>query len=271
MTVAPRDFCLHEKLAAGETVYTIWSSVPEPGLVEALSGGPIGSVTLDMQHGGHHVESVLSCLPPVIAKGKAAIVRIPLGRFDMASRALDMGADAVIAPMINSLDDARAFRDSVKYPPLGKRSWGVSRALALREIEGGTAYLKSANTKTLSFAMIETREAYGLVEEIAAMEGIDGLFVGPADFSIAWSGGAVVDSALDDMQEAIARIAQVARDAGKHAGIFAVAPAMVPRYREMGFRFISIAFDLTLISEGQKAVLAAAGNGPDSGTPEGGY
>ena len=167
--------------------------------------------------------------------------------------------------MINSLEDARAFRDSMKYPPLGKRSWGVSRAVALREVEGGTAFLQSANTKTLSFAMIETREAYGLVEEIAAIDGIDGLFVGPGDFSIAWSGGAVVDAALDEMQEAVANIAQVARDAGKHAGIFAVTPAMVPRYREMGFRFISIAFDLTLISEGQKAVLAAAGAGPDGG------
>lgn len=252
------DYTLADRLAGGETVLTVWSSIPDVGLIEQFAQGPLGSVTLDMQHGGHHVESILNGLVPVVKAGKAAVVRIPLGDFGMASRALDMGADAVIGPMINSVADAIAFRDAVKYPPIGGRSWGVTRALALRGIAGGTDHLKSANAKTVSFAMIETRDAFEVAEEIAALEGIDGLFVGPADFSIAWSGGKVVDPALADMEEAMARIAKIARDAGKHAGIFAANPARVPQFIDMGFRFISVAMDAAIISEGQKAVLAKA-------------
>ncbi|MAS07292.1 MAG: 2,4-dihydroxyhept-2-ene-1,7-dioic acid aldolase [Ahrensia sp.] len=253
------DYTLADRLAAGETVYTVWSSIPETGLLEQFALGPFGAVTLDMQHGGHHVDSVLNGMVPVIKSGKAAVVRVPLGDFGMASRALDFGADAVIAPMINSVEDAIAFRDAMKYPPLGGRSWGVSRALQVRGVPGGPGYLKSANAKTVSFAMIETREAFEIAEDIAAIDGIDGLFLGPSDFSIAWSGGATVDPALADMQDAVVRIADIARSAGKHAGAFAANPAKVPQYAELGYRFISVAMDFSILAEGQKAVLAAAG------------
>lgn len=259
MPAAVHEYTLADRLADGETVYTVWSSVPDLGLIELLANGPVGSVTLDMQHGGHHVESVQKGLVPFIKAGKSAVVRVPLGDFGMASRALDFGADAVIAPMINSIADAIAFRDAMKYPPLGGRSWGVSRALQIRGIGGGTDYLKSANQKTLAFAMIETREAFAVAEEIAALEGIDGLFVGPSDFSIAWSGGAVVDPDLADMNDAVARTAEIARAAGKHAGAFAANPAKVPELVGMGFRFISVAMDFAILAEGQKAVLAKAG------------
>jgi len=257
-----RDYSLADRLAAGETVYTAWSGIPDTGLLEQFALGPFDAVTLDMQHGGHHVQSVLDGLVSIIKAGKSAVVRVPLGDFGMASRALDFGADAVIAPMINSVEDAIAFRDSVKYPPVGRRSWGVSRALQMRGVPGGPAYLKSANSKTVSFAMIETREAFEIAEEIAAIDGIDGLFLGPSDFSIAWSGGATVDPALPDMQEAVARIAEIARSAGKHAGAFAANPAKVPQYAELGYRFVSVAMDFTILAEGQKAVLAAAGVSP---------
>lgn len=259
MANATRDYTLADRLSAGETVHTVWSSIPEVGLIEELARGPFGAITLDMQHGGHHVESVLRGLVPVVQAGKSAVVRVPQGDFGMASRALDMGADAVIAPMINSLEDAVAFRDAMKYPPLGGRSWGASRGLALRGISGGSHYLKSANTKTLAFAMIETREAFAVAEDIAALDGIDGLFLGPSDFSIAWSGGDSVDPALGDMQDAVARIAEIARAAGKHAGAFAASPDKVAEYTGMGYRFISVAMDFAIIAEGQKALQEKAG------------
>ena len=253
------EYTLADRLAADETVLTVWSSIPETGLLEQFALGPFDAVTMDMQHGGHHIESVLNGMVPLIKAGKVVAVRVPLGDFGTASRALDFGADAVVAPMIHSVEDAIAFRDAVKYPPVGGRSWGASRALQMRGVTGGPAFLKSANAKTVSFAMIETREAFEIAEEIAAIDGIDGLFLGPSDFSIAWSGGATVDPALSDMQEAVARIAEVARSAGKHAGAFAANPATVQQYVESGFRFISVAMDFTIIAEGQKSVMAAAG------------
>lgn len=263
------DYTLHGRLAAGETVYTAWSSVPENGLVELFAQGPFGAVTLDMQHGGHHEHSVLTGLSTVIRSGKMAVVRVPLGRLDMASRALDMGADAVIAPMINSVEEAIAFRDAMKFPPLGRRSWGASRAVAVRGIAGGNQYLTTSNDRTLAFAMIETREAFDRVRDIAEIDGIDGLFVGPADFSIAWSGGKTVDPGLPEMDDAVAAIAKAASDVGKHAGIFVANPSIARKYRQMGFRFMALGFDVAMVAEGQKAVLAQA-EGASSGIEENG-
>ena len=100
---------LATRLAAGETLLTAWSGVPDSLTVEIVAAQGFDAVTLDMQHGGHNEDSVLRSLLPVLAAGKHALVRIPVGRFDMASRALDFGAEAVIAPMVNSVADAKAF------------------------------------------------------------------------------------------------------------------------------------------------------------------
>ncbi|MEM1378037.1 MAG: aldolase/citrate lyase family protein [Pseudomonadota bacterium] len=260
--MASAPYTLAQRLAADETVLTAWSSVPDRGFVSALASQPFGAVTLDMQHGGHHESSVFEGLEALIARGMPRVVRVPVGRFDMASRALDFGADAVIAPMVNSVTDARLFANAMKYPPVGERSWGPTRAIGLRGIKGGTDYLKSANADTVSFAMIETREAMAVMSDTAAIDGIDGLFVGPADFSIAWTRGEQMNPRLDDMMDAIARIAETARANCKHAGIFAVNPADVPKFKAMGYRFIAVGFDLAVMAAGAKAVLAVA-NGDD--------
>ncbi|MEL6436880.1 MAG: aldolase/citrate lyase family protein, partial [Pseudomonadota bacterium] len=201
---------------------------------------------------------VLDGLEAVIAREKPAVVRIPVGRFDMASRALDFGADAVIAPMVNSVTDAKRLADAMKFPPTGERSWGPTRAVGLRGIAGGTDYLKSANADTVAMAMIETRQALAVLDDIIAVDGIDGVFVGPADFSIAWTGGEVMNPRLEDMMEPIAKIATTARAVGKHAGIFAVNPADVPRFVEMGYRFIAVGFDTGVVAAGAKQILAIA-------------
>ena len=100
---------LEARLAAGETVCSAWSCVPDALTVEVHAAQAFDAVTLDMQHGGHNEDSVLRSIVPVMRAQKPALVRIPVGRFDMASRALDFGAEGVIAPMVNSIEDARRF------------------------------------------------------------------------------------------------------------------------------------------------------------------
>lgn len=231
---------LADQLRNGETVFTAWSYIPDPILTEALATTEFGAVTLDMQHGGHDERSVLTSVSGILGQGKSAVVRIPVGRFDMASRALDMGTEAVIAPMINTLDDAKAFAAAMKYPPVGERSWGPGRTLLVHRDEGGTPYLKKANAKTLAFAMIETREAFSITDDILAIDGIDGVFVGPSDFSIAWSNGETLDATLQDMMPAIGDIASKAVASGKIACIYAMNPKLCPTYLKMGYRFIAI-------------------------------
>jgi 4-hydroxy-2-oxoheptanedioate aldolase len=248
---------LKSRLDANETLCTAWSGVPDALTVEIVANQGFDAVTLDMQHGGHNEDSVLRCIPPIQAAGKPALVRIPIGRFEMASRALDFGADAVIAPMVNSVADARAFADSMKYPPLGQRSWGPTFA-APRHGKGSQAeWLNECNQRTLAFAMIETRAALAALDGILDVPGIDGIFVGPSDFSIAWSNGGTVDSTLEDMMEAIQSIAERSRKAGKYAAIYIVDPAIAGRMVKMGYRLLAFGSEHGLIAAGAKSVLAS--------------
>lgn len=248
---------LKSRLDADETLCTAWSGVPDALTVEIVARQGFDAVTLDMQHGGHNEDSVLRCIAPIQAAGKPALVRIPVGRFDMSSRALDFGADAVIAPMINSVTDAQAFAASMKYPPLGQRSWGPTFA-APRHGKGTPAeWLHESNQRTLAFAMIETRAAFSALDDILAVPGIDGIFVGPSDFSIAWSNGGQVDSTLEDMMDAVASIADRTRKAGKYGAIYIMEPAIAGRMVKMGFRLLAFGSEHGLIAAGAKAVLEA--------------
>lgn len=249
---------LADRLNADETVFTAWSGIPDALTIDALAATPVDAVTLDMQHGGHHEDSVLRGIAPVIAAGKPVVVRVPVGRFEMASRALDFGADAVIAPMINSIDDARAFAAAMKYPPVGQRSWGASFAMARRGRNNGGEWLASANKDTLAFAMVETREALAILDDILAVPGIDGIFVGPSDFSIAWTNGGTVNPGLDDMMDAIADIGRRTRAAGKHAAIYIVDPALTGRYVSFGYRFLALGNEQRYMSLGAASLLEAA-------------
>jgi 4-hydroxy-2-oxoheptanedioate aldolase len=249
---------LATRLAADETVFTAWSAIPDALTMETLAGTAFDSVLLDMQHGGHSEESVLRCLAPVIARGKPGIVRIPVGRFDMASRALDYGAQAVVAPMINTVEDAKAFAAAMKYPPLGARSWGVSIAAARDGQSDAQKRLENANTETLAFAMIETRQAYDIVDDILAVPGIDAIFIGPSDFSIAWTNGKTMNPGLEDMMEAVTDIAARTRAAGKHVGIYLVNMADAGRLHKMGIRLFGTGPESRLMNMGASALVGDA-------------
>ena len=249
---------LADRLNAGETIFTAWSGIPDAITVEAVANTAVDAVTLDMQHGGHHEDSVLRGLAPIVASGKPGIVRIPVGRFDMASKALDYGAQAVIAPMINTIEDARLFAASMKYPPVGERSWGASYAMARHKTADASGWLGSANSRTLAFAMIETREALAILDDILAVDGIDGVLVGPSDFSIAWSGGKSVNPSMEDMMAGIGDIGRRTRAASKHAAIYVVDPALSGRFVEMGFRFLALGSEQRYMTIGAETLLKAA-------------
>lgn len=247
---------LRRRMAEG-TVLTSWSGIPEPLVVELLAALPPEAVTLDMQHGGHDEASVLRSLPMITNRGRHALVRIPVGRFDMASRALDFGAEAVIAPMVDSVGDAKAFAAAMKYPPLGERSWGPTFAAPRSgRPSDPQAWLANANTDTLAIAMIETRRALDALDDILVVPGIDAVLVGPSDFSIAWTNGERVDPALPEMTETVADIAARAKAAGKFAAIFAADPSLCGRYEEMGFSLIACATEQSLFRAGMQATMA---------------
>ena len=246
---------LATRLAAGETLLTAWSGVPDSLTVEIVAAQGFDAVTLDMQHGGHNEDSVLRSLLPVLAAGKHALVRIPVGRFDMASRALDFGAEAVIAPMVNSVADAKAFAGAMKYPPVGERSWGPTYGFPRHGKGDHAAWLAESNRRTLAFAMIETQAALDALDGILATPGIDGIFVGPSDFSIAWSKGSTINPTLEAMMDTVTSIAGRARESGKHAATYVIDPAIAGRFVAMGFRLLAMGSEHALIGLGARTLL----------------
>lgn len=252
---------LAARLAANETLISCWSGVPDPLTVELMARQGFDAVTLDMQHGGHHEDSVLRCLAPVQAAGKPSLVRVPVGRWDAVSRGLDFGADAVIAPMINSVEDARNFAAAAKYPPLGERSWGPTFAFPRYGKGNMQQYLEETNARTVAFAMIETRAALAALDDILAVPGIDAIFLGPSDFSIAWTQGKTLNPTLEDMTDTVADVARRARAAGKHAAIYLTNPAWAGRYVKMGFQILATGNEGQLMAEGSKQLGAAIAEG----------
>ena len=245
------------KLRAGEVIYCGWSHLADAFVVETIATLGFDAVLLDMQHGGHDTASILAGMTLISGAGAAPFVRIPLGRNDMASRALDFGAACVVAPMINSRADAEAFAGAMKFPPTGSRSWGPLRARALQKDFDNNRYLANANSETLALAMVETREALSVLDDILSVDGIDGVFLGPGDFSISWTNGGSMNPTLEDMMPAVAEIGGKAKAAGKIAGMFVGDPGMCGRFREMGYSLFATGSEQRYMMDGATNILTA--------------
>ena len=142
--MALAGFSLAARLGAGETVYTGWCSLAAPIIVEVAAREGFAAVTIDGQHGLWTPEDVRLGIAAIRQGGAAPIVRIALEDFGSASRALDWGAEGIVAPMINNVEDATRFVGACKFPPIGERSWGPHRAMMLAGVGDATAYLRDA-------------------------------------------------------------------------------------------------------------------------------
>lgn len=250
-------FTLARRLRAGETVFSSWCMLASPIVAETIAREGYASVVLDQQHGLWDTASILAGIAALDHAGTAPVVRVPVGDFAFVSRALDFGAEAIIAPMINTVSDARQFAAAAKYPPLGERSWGPVRALQLQGRSGTVDYLREANDGTLTLAMIETVTALSNVDAIAATPGIDALFIGPYDLSTALSGGKAQDVQAEEVERAIDRICAAATKAGKIPGIYCSNAERGLAMAQRGFRFVTVGNDVGILREGAAAQLKA--------------
>jgi 4-hydroxy-2-oxoheptanedioate aldolase len=251
---------LAERMAQPGTKFAAWGGMPFATIAAHLARLPFEAVALDMQHGLYDFAEMARAITLVTAAGKPAIVRVPVGEFQTASRALDAGASAVIAPMVNTLEDARRLVSFTKFPPVGERSWGPHGAIAISGLGMGD-YLAQANGFTLVLAMIETREAIVAVDDILAVAGIDGVFVGPADTSIALSNGARVDPLHKDVDEAFAHVLKRARAAKKYMGAFAGSGERAKQHAGDGFDLVTVGSDTLYLRAGAEHMLKVARGG----------
>ena len=248
-------FSLARRLHAGETVFSGWCSLPYPLVAETIGREGFPAVTIEGQHGLWDVGAMLTGIAAVRQAGAAPVVRVPVGDFALVSRALDFGAEGVIAPMINTAADARAFAASAKYPPVGERSWGPHRVTALAGIADQSIYLREANDHVITLAMIETRTALDNLDAIIATPGIDGLFLGPSDLSIALSDGKSLDPLAKEVDRELDRMIAAAHSAGKIPGAFCHTAERAAALAKRGVRFLAVMSDIAMLRAGAAAAL----------------
>jgi 4-hydroxy-2-oxoheptanedioate aldolase len=243
-------FSLARRLRGGETVFTAWCNLGSPLVAESLAREGFAAVTIDQQHGLWDTAATVNAIAAIHHAGAAPIVRVPLAQFPIVSRVLDFGAEGVIAPLINTPADARAFVAAAKFPPLGERSWGPHRAMTLGGMSDALAHLREANDLTVTIAMIETRTALDNLDAILATPGLDVVFVGPSDLSIALSNGTALDPHSAEVEKALDGIVAAAQKAGKIPGAYCQNAERAVALAKRGFRFCAVASDLLFLRAG---------------------
>src|ERR1700684_3396055 len=248
-------FTLARRLRAGETIFSGWCSLPYPILAETVGREGFPAVTLEGQHGLWDVSSLITGVAAVRQGGSAPIVRVPVGDFALVSRALDFGAEGIIAPMINTAADARAFAAAAKFPPIGERSWGPHRAMTLGGVSDMGTYLREANENIITLAMIETRTALANFEAIINTPGIDGFFLGPSDLSIALSNGSNVDPLSKEVEGHLDTLIAGAQKAKKIPGAYCHSAERAAALAKRGVKFLAVSSDLAMLRAGAAVAL----------------
>lgn len=246
-----------DRLRRGEAAFVGWSGTREPQGLEVMLNAGCDGVVIDCQHGMVDALGVDAGIQTAAACAKPALVRVALGDVGGAARYLDWGAAGVIVPMVNSAEDARALVKELKYAPLGARSYGPIRAAALAGLTSA-AYFAKANGFTLLFAMIETKAGLAAVDEILAVEGIDGVLVGPNDLCIALTDGAVVDALHPAVDAALDTIAAAAKKAGKLAAAFCTSGARAGALAKRGYQLVSLPTEPMMLRQATAEELAKA-------------
>ena len=253
-----------QALAAGQVQIGLWSAFPSPYVTEMLAGSGYDWLMLDTEHSPSDVPQVLAQLQAVDAarqpRPTSAVVRPAWNDSVLIKRYLDIGAQTLLVPFVQNAQEAQAAVDAMRYAPAGIRGMGGSTRAS--NFGRDSSYIAQAQQELCLLVQVETQEALAEIEAIAAIEGVDGIFIGPADLSasMCYPGQPrhpAVDAAIND---AIRRI----RAAGKAPGILMVDETRARECLALGAQFVAVAMDLILLRTAADGV--AAKFVADSGT-----
>jgi 4-hydroxy-2-oxoheptanedioate aldolase len=252
-----RENTLKRRLQAGETVLGTWMNLSEPLAAGLLASHGWDWILIDMEHGPIPLADAAAMVTAVRAQNSVPVVRAAWNESAQIQRVLDLGAWGVMVPVVNDADDARRAVQDARFPPLGERSRGGIRANLTWGTDPGT-YSRHANDEILLLVQVETELSVSNVDEILAVEGVDGVFVGPND--LAFSGGKPwPDVWLKDeaYMQLIDKVSKAAKEAKKFAGILARDATQATQMIERGYRFVGVGGDAAFLTAGSKNALDA--------------
>ena len=255
---------LREIWKTGGAVVNGWLAIPNSFSAETMAHQGWDSLTIDLQHGVVDYQAMVPMLQAISTTDTVPVVRVPWLAPDHLMKALDAGAYGVICPMVNTREDAQNLVAWTHYAPRGTRSFGPVRAL----LYGGADYPQHANETIVTFAMIETARALDNLDQILSVEGLDAIYIGPSDLSLALGCRPVFDDVDPKAAEAIDHILKRAKAHGIVAGIHnGTAEGALARVAK-GFQFVTVSSDARLMATGaqqvitkMRAVQAPAGSG----------
>lgn len=236
-----------------EVTLGAWCMLPGSLSAEILAHSGFDWALVDMQHGCMGYETAVEMIRAIDLAEITPVVRVPWNEPGIIGRLLDAGAMAIVAPMIQNAEECRQLVNACRYPPLGGRSLGPVRVGAHQ----GFGYVPTANEKVSVIPMIETVEALEAVEEIAAVPGVDALFVGPFDMSMALGLPPGDNDGKPAFDAAIKRVNDAARDNGLATAVLSTSE-LAPVRASQGFRMISVITDSNALGIAARTSLASA-------------
>jgi 4-hydroxy-2-oxoheptanedioate aldolase len=240
-------------LQGDKNLYGMFLGIPNTSVAELCAGAGFDWLIIDGEHSPFDLQSIMAHLQALAAYPVSAIVRPVEGQTAIIKQILDLGAQSLLIPMVDTAEQAKELVRACKYPPAGIRGVGtaMSRAAKWNRIPD---YLHKANEEVCLIVQIETELGLKNVKDIAAVEGVDAVFIGPADLSAAmgYVGQQDHPQVVDTICETITSI----NAAGKAAGVLAVKKALIEKYANAGARFIGIGVDTTVLSNATKQLAA---------------
>lgn len=255
-----------QALAGPRSLIGLWLGLADPYSAELCATAGFDWLLIDGEHGPNDLRSMLGALQAVAPYPAHPVLRIPHGDTALIKQVLEIGATTLLVPMVESAAQARDLVRASRYPPHGVR--GVGSGLARSSRWGGfPGYLHEADDGICLLVQVETASALAQLDEIAAVDGVDGVFIGPADLSASMGhlgnpGHPEVQRAIDT---AIARILA----AGKAPGILAVDEALAQRYIGLGARFVAVGVEATLLARAVRALAARFATSATAANPTG--
>jgi 4-hydroxy-2-oxoheptanedioate aldolase len=230
-----------------------WLAIPNGFSAETMAHQGWDSLTIDLQHGVIDYAAMVTMLQAISTTPTVPVVRVPWLEPGILMKALDAGAYAVICPMVNTREDAQKLVAWTHYAPRGTRSFGPVRA----SLYGGPDYPQHANDTIVAFAMIETAQALDNLDAILSVEGLDAIYIGPSDLSLALGCKPDFDHPEPKAAQAIEHILDRAQAHGVVAGIHNGVPEVALARAARGFRFVTVGSDARLMAAGSQQILSA--------------
>jgi 4-hydroxy-2-oxoheptanedioate aldolase len=262
-----RENALRAKWKSGGTTINGWLSIGNSFSAEVMAHQGWDSLTIDLQHGMIGEDMLIPMLQAISTTPTVPFVRVPWLDPAPLMRALDAGAYGIICPMISSRANAERLVAYTHYPPRGTRSFGPARGV----LYGGADYAAQADATIVALAMIETADALDNLDDILSTPGLDGIYIGPSDLSLAMGCKPNFDDPEPKVVDMIEHIAKRAKAHGVVAGIHSGNPDVALKRGALGFQFLTAGADAALMAAGAKQHLAKMRGGNDAVRVASGY